>query len=121
MSHSDLPVEVALIADIIGRERALYLAGKTESTYLTIPQCPSSNHKLVQLLSLEEAKKLSREYTGWVFKMPSCRAIEMRWQQKAMNYLFSQGLTMPDIAEIFLVSRKTASIYIHQRRIIDGV
>lgn len=121
MHFRDLPTEVGLIAEIIGRERALFLAGKTERIWLTIPVRPSPNHKLVQILGMDDALKLSKAYPGWVIKMPGCWCVERDFRHKAMNFLYGQGFTLEAIAEIFSVSRRTVLNVVHYRRIENAV
>lgn len=120
MDFEDLPEVVGFIAQVIGRDRALYLAGQLNRGLLTIPATPTENHKIVQILGMADARKLSNAYPRWVVRMPNCWQMEIAYRHKCMHYLYSQGATMEYLAELFIVSKRNVRYVLNSRRITDG-
>lgn len=110
----DLPADVREIAWIIGREKALYLAGhvlkwgqgghRGKSACLYIPKRLKPNHRLVQILGWNDAAALCFEFAGLILQISSCSAVIQRWRNDEIRRLAAAGLTAQSIAPIMGIS-----------------
>ncbi|QKN87894.1 transcription regulator [Acinetobacter phage vB_AbaP_Alexa] len=112
-----LPKSVQEIADVIGREDALYLIGQ-------LPRCPTPSrrgsevllyvptlnrltpdHRLVKILGYPLARKLSANCAG-LWKPANCNGIVRSFRNKSMAEFWESGHTIQDIAAIFETTPK---------------
>ncbi len=116
-----LPVIVQEIADVIGREAALYLVGhylrwdgrgqrgKAASFY--VPQKLMADHRLVQLLGWDKAAVLAEGFGGEIIHLSSCRGIVQRWRDNEIRRLAASGVANDNIADWFgITARHVRSI-----------
>lgn len=108
-----LPAAVQDIADIIGRERALFLIGKLPRHYnqtnqksrccLYVPKMArlKPDHSLVKLMGWSDAVKLSENFGGEIFNLPTMGAIYRPFRDQAIVRLLGEGVPVAMIAEWF--------------------
>jgi hypothetical protein len=104
----DLPRDIRLIASIVGREKAINLAGKllTKSGYkvisLYIPKRLTKDHKLIELVGENNAKALVDNLGGEILYIENClRSLVMRFRNRAIERLSLDGVSNKTIAFLF--------------------
>lgn len=110
----DLCQSLREIAWIVGREKALYLAGhvlkwgqgghRGKSAWLYIPKRLKPDHRLVQILGWDDAAALVYEFAGLALPISSCRGVVQRWRDSEVRRLAAAGLTAQSIAPIMGIS-----------------
>ncbi len=111
-----LPENVQAIADVIGRERALYLAGQCirwdrtgrhgRRGWLYIPKSLDQSHPLARLAGLEDAHKLVRAFGGEILMISPCAAVIRRWRKAEGRRMASVGLTHTEISASLGITRR---------------
>jgi hypothetical protein len=108
------------IADVIGRERALYLIGKLPRCYsgpdgkaswrviLYVPtiQRLTAKHQLVEILGMQDAQKLCRHFGGEILQPGNCYEIYKRFRDASIARLAAQGLQQQTLEVIFDMSTR---------------
>lgn len=112
-----LPKSVQEIADVIGRERALYLVGRlprcttrdkrypgaTQSHVMlyvpTVSRLPL-DHQLVQILGYLDAVKLCQHFGGEILQPASCIEIYRRYRDEQIARMAGEKMTPSQIAAI---------------------
>lgn len=119
-----LPNSVQEIADVIGRERALYLVGqlprrvtrdkrypaaRNSELMLYVPtvQRLRDDHMLVRVLGADDAVKLCRTFGGETLKPANCNAIYSRYRDAQMARMVGEGYPTKYVADLFGVSSQT--------------
>lgn len=119
-----LPRSVQEIADVIGRERALYLVGqlprrvtrdkrypaaKNSELMLYVPtaQRLSDDHPLVRILGADDAAKLCRHFGGETLKPANCNEIYRRYRDAQITRMVGEGYPVSYVADLFGVSGQT--------------
>lgn len=109
-----LPNSVQEIADVIGRERALYLIGRLPRCIAGVPGKQSSrvilyvptvqrlpaDHELVRILGYNDAVKLCRAFGGEILQPANCSEIYRRYRDAQISRMSSEGMTAVHIASI---------------------
>lgn len=119
-----LPASAQEIADVIGRDRALYLIGKLPKTYppstrslngaaerviMYVPKTLKPDHLLVNILGWEDAVKLVQFFGGEILCPANCREIYRRFRDKSIAEMLRDGELPEIIAELMGVSKKTVA------------
>lgn len=114
-----LPSSVQEIADVIGRERALFLIGQLPKTYppstrtahgaterviLYVPKSLRADHPLVEILGWKDASRLVKAFAGEVMQPANCREIYRRFRDRSILAMLQAGETSSTVAEIMGVS-----------------
>ncbi|KVX10606.1 hypothetical protein WL01_22485 [Burkholderia ubonensis] len=121
MQQATLPNSVQVIADVIGRERALYLIGqlptyvagaegkKSSHIILNVPTLPRLHdaHRLVRILGRTDAEKLCRQFGGEILWPANCAEIYRRYRTKVAVQLVREGRTVVDVADLLGVHPRT--------------
>jgi hypothetical protein len=109
----DLPRDIRLIASIIGRQKAINLAGKllTRSGYrvisLYIPKRLTQDHKLIELVGENEAKALSDNLGGEILYIENCyRGLVTRFRNREIDRLSLEGVSNKTIAFLFNLTQR---------------
>lgn len=107
----DLPETVRLIAEVIGREQALYLAGHVvrwdrsghygKSSYLYVPRRLTADHRLVHILGWESARRLAAAIGGETLPVAPCKSVFQRFRDAEVRRMASAGASNDNIANIF--------------------
>lgn len=115
----NLPASVQLIADVIGRDRALFLIGKLPKTYppstrtahgaterviLYIPKALKPDHVLVQILGWQDASRLVHAFGGEIMQPANCREIYRRFRDRSILGMLREGQTTTTVAQLMGVS-----------------
>lgn len=106
-----LPSTVQELADIIGREDALYLIGQLPTckrsgggndVLLYVPTLSrlTPDHRLVKILGYPLARKLSAYHPG-LWKPANCNGIVRNFRNRSISEFWESGHTITEIAEIF--------------------
>jgi hypothetical protein len=114
----DLPESVQEIADVIGRERALYLIGQIPQcgkrswrVNLYVPQRLKPDHQLVQILGWQDAQRMVREFGGMILQPSNCNHLHRRFRNATIHRLAADGQSIQDIAEsVQLTARQVRNI-----------
>lgn len=111
---SKLPASVQEIANVIGRERALFLIGKLPRFHrdchpsgqpmLYIPKTLRADHPLVELMGFQDAHKLVKAFGGEILQPASCQDVYRTFRDKSIIALLMAGLRPRTIADLFDVS-----------------
>lgn len=130
-----LPPVVQDIADVLGRERALFLIGqlprcvitdrskgdvgtKAERVILYVPKNLKPDHVLVRILGWQDAQRLVAMFGGELLNPPTMRdTIYRPWRDEAIRNLVDQGVGQDMVAEWFGLTRKR----VHQLTATHGV
>jgi hypothetical protein len=107
------------IADVIGRERALYLIGKLprcfcksngsaqrEYVVMYVPKQVSTSHNLVKILGWKDANRLVMHFGGEILYPPNCSAIYRQYRDASIIRLHSEGMAKADIITLMQVSER---------------
>jgi len=111
-----LPSSVQEIADVIGRERALYLVGRLPRAYdrghpsgqviLYVPKTLRHDHPLVGVLGFDDAHKLVRAFGGEILQPASCKDIYREYRDRSIKSMLITGARAGHIADLFEVSER---------------
>jgi hypothetical protein len=127
-----LPKSVQEIADVIGRERALYLVGQLPRCVTRDKRYPGAtqshvmlyvptvarlqlDHELVRILGYVDAVKLCRAFGGEILQPASCIEIYQRYRDAQIVRMGEQGMTTADLVATFNVSRETVRAAIRRQ------
>jgi hypothetical protein len=113
-----LPTSVQEIADVIGRERALYLVGqlprcvagvdgkKSSRVILYVPSVSrlTLDHELVRILGYNDALKMCRNFGGLILQLANCSDIYNNYRDKMILKFLSEGMTPVQVAAILGIS-----------------
>ncbi|MDR3445732.1 hypothetical protein [Dyella sp.] len=122
MMHKPLPSRTQLVADVIGRERALFLVRNWKRTLSTNPKAQilsiyipvklSPDHELVRVMGWPDASKLVAAFRGEILNLSTCEDVFRSWRNMAIRELHAeQGLKPQDLAEWFeLTDRQVRNI-----------
>lgn len=112
------------LANVIGREKALYLISQLPRTYcgapgkkswqpmLYVPKRLSPTHMLVRILGWHDAEKLVAVFGGELLKPPSCASIYRQWRDASIRRLhLERGMGIDELADWFgLCTRRVHDI-----------
>lgn len=113
-----LPASVQEIADVIGRETALYLIGQLPTCYagadgkrstrviLYVPKRLPPNHRLVEILGWHTALQLVEGFGGEILQPANCQEVYRRFRDSEARRLVTEGLTATQLAEVMAVSER---------------
>lgn len=120
-----LPRSVQEIADVIGRERALFLIGKLPKCYvadkrrreknvggfservmLYVPKVLRPDHSLVRILGWNDAQALVNAFGGEMLAPGNCREVYRPFRDQHMARLVGEGVQPATVALWFGVSEK---------------
>lgn len=113
-----LPASVQEIADVIGREAALYLIGQLPTCYagtsgkqstrviLYVPKRLKPGHRLVTILGWHTALQLVEGFGGEILQPANCQEVYRRFRDSEAARLTADGLTPARLAEIMAVSER---------------
>ena len=113
-----LPASVQEIADVIGRERALYLIGQLPRCYagkeghkssrviLYVPTAKRipADHYLVRILGWQDAMKMCQAFGGEILQPANCSEIYRRYRNAEIARMAGEGMSAKDIADVFQVN-----------------
>jgi hypothetical protein len=111
-----LPASVQEIADVIGRERALFLVGQLPRCYVDtvghqswrvimyVPKDLKPDHDLVKMLGWADAMKLVKGFGGEIMQPASCAGIYKTFRDRSALTMLETGMKPVEIAEILGVS-----------------
>lgn len=113
-----LPESVQEIADVIGRETALYLIGQLPTCYagaegkrstrviLYVPKRLKPTHPLVQILGWHTALQLVEGFGGEILQPANCQEVYRRFRDDEARRLAAAGLSSAQLAEVLAVSER---------------
>lgn len=114
-ANHDLPPSVAEIANIIGREKALVLAGACKGA-LYVPKRLKDGHKLIGLIGEKSARELCKEWGGILLYIATCAKLRADWRNNAIRKWSAQGVCQEALAELAgLTVRHVANILSENR------
>lgn len=113
-----LPSSVQEIADVIGRDRALFLVGQLPRCYKTrqhtkqagwhvilyVPKVIKPDHQLVQILGWADATKLVAVFGGEILQPANCTEVYRAFRDKTALAMIEAGKTPVEVAELLGVS-----------------
>lgn len=114
-----LPNSVQEIADVIGREAALYLIGQLPTMYagkdghkstrviLYVPKRLNTDHRLVAILGWKTACELVEGFGGEILQVANCQEVYRRFRDAEVRRLANDnGLSADQLADIMAVSKR---------------
>lgn len=116
-----LPASVQEIADVIGRDRALFLIGQLPKTYppstrtthgaterviLYVPKSLRPDHPLVRILGWKHASKMVVAFGGEILTPANCREVYRRFRDRSIAMMIGDGVETGKIAEMMGVSHR---------------
>ena len=106
-----LPRSVQEIADVIGRDLALFLVGNLPRAYspchpsgqviLFVPRNLRADHPLVSLIGWHPALKLVRAFGGEILQPATCAGLYREFRDRSIRELLRQGQSATTIMEWF--------------------
>lgn len=107
-----LPSSVQEIANVIGRDRALFLVGQLPRCYsrkschviLYVPKVIKPDHQLVQILGWSDASKLVAGFGGEILHPANCTEVYRAFRDKTALAMIEGGKTPVEVAELLGVS-----------------
>jgi len=106
-----LPESVEEIAEVIGREKALYLIGRLPTSgsrkwrkCVYIPKKLPVDHKLVELLGWNDAAKLSYAFAGMILQPSNCRFLHRAHRNREIHRMGAEGIPVTEIADVVELS-----------------
>ena len=109
----ELPKSVQEVAEVIGRERALYLIGRLAGqsrrdrrVMLYVPKRLNPDHKLVRLIGWHDADRLVRAFGGEIMELSTFRMKQREHRNSAMRRMAVQGISNAEIADTFGTSER---------------
>lgn len=119
---NDLNGDLRSIAEVIGRQNALYLVSqcpryKTEKRagqgqlFLYVPTLKrlEMNHFLVKTLGYLDAEKLSKEFGGELLVLAQCKQIILKARDDGIREMIRRGFNVTELANIFNVTERIVS------------
>lgn len=113
----ELPHCVQEIADVIGRERALYLIGKLprvrieskqwSKSILYVPKRLTFDHILTKILGWNDATKLVNVFGGEILHPGNCDYIYRNFLRESIRKMAADGMTPKQLSELFNLSDRT--------------
>lgn len=101
-----LPPSTQEIADVIGREKALFLIGQLKPTpgrrwriCLYVPRRMPLDHWLVRLLGYQDAEALRREFGGIILQPGSCSHLVREFRNREVRRMAAEGMSHAEIAD----------------------
>lgn len=126
-----LPATVQEIADVIGRERALFLIGQlpvcqvqdkrykaatSRRVILYVPKVLRLDHPLVTILGFKDAERLVHAFGGEILCPPLMRdAVYRPFRDQAIARIHGQGVPIGVLADWFSMTERRV------RQVLDGV
>jgi hypothetical protein len=116
LSKRRLPKSTQELADVIGRERALFLVGQLPDSYrdsrgrfdgcacLYIPAKLHPMHPLVRMIGWHDAQRLVRAFGGEILWPSKCADLIREWRDANIRRLSADGLKVQQLAEWFGLS-----------------
>lgn len=112
-----LPTSVQDIADVIGRDDALYLIGQLPQVkrsnggnevllYVPTLQRLTPDHRLSQILGFPLARKFSVHFGGQLLKPANCNGFVREFRNKSICEFRESGHSIAEISEIFQITTK---------------
>lgn len=107
-----LPASVQEIADVIGRDRALFLIGQLprfsrsdsrggEQVILYVPRTLKPDHCLVRIIGWSDASKLVAAFGGELLKPGNCACVYRGFRDANIRRLVAEGVPAAMVAEWF--------------------
>lgn len=118
----DLQGDLRSIAEVMGRQQALYLisqcprykvAGRQGAQVLLyVPKTKNFDisHHIVQSLGYHDAYKLSQHFGGELLVLSQCRHIILKVRNEGIKSLVNLGISKKEVAELFGVSQRTIGL-----------
>lgn len=113
-SDLGLPESVQEIAEVIGRDKALYLIGQLPTcgkrswrVVLYVPKRIRADHQLVRLLGWHDAQAMVREFGGMILQPSNCNQVHRQFRNQEVRRLADSGLDNDAIAAAVGVSTRT--------------
>lgn len=105
-SMRDLPETIREIAEVIGREQALYLIGRLPPAgsrpwriCFYVPKAIKPDHQLIRILGYHDAMRMVRAFGGEILQTSNGRFIERRFRNLVIWHLSVNGMTAPEISQ----------------------
>ncbi|QAU22875.1 hypothetical protein EO087_01790 [Dyella sp. M7H15-1] len=122
-----LPRSVQQVADVIGRDKALYLVSQLPRTYsrnhpngqvwLYVPCVLDADHRLARWLGLAEAAALVAAFRGEILELARCAQLSRAVRNQGVLRLLLQGYAVDRVASVFgLSSRMVRNIWKSRQR-----
>lgn len=110
----ELPQSVQEIADVIGRERALFLIGqlprcgkRSWRVAVYVPRTLKPDHILVRILGWVDAQRMARHFGGEILQPSNGSFIERRFRNREIWRLRDDGHSKPEISDRLDVNLET--------------
>lgn len=122
----ELPRTVQEIADVIGRERALFLIGQLpkctsrdprypaaikQHVILYVPKRLKPDDLLVKILGWNDASKLVSYFGGEILQPGTCAEIYRNFLRNSARRMHADGVQAKEIAELLELSERTVKRY----------
>lgn len=115
-----LPQNIQAVAEVIGREKALYLVGQLPRTrqvkqdsrvrwriYLYVPKRLTADCNLVQILGWSDALKMSRMFGGEILQLESCKQLATDFLHLSIRAQHHAGASIQVLSTSFGMTTKS--------------
>lgn len=100
-----LPTATAKLSELIGSDGTIalieYARQGDGKRHIYVPLRPKPGNNLVQLIGMEAAAKLAKEFGGQVIELPKYKAIDRAQRDQQVKNMAAAGLTLKKIAKTF--------------------
>lgn len=116
----DLNGDLKAIAEVIGRQQALYLVSqcpryKVEGRqgkgqvllYVPKPRLLDAGHHLCEIIGREDAEKICATFGGELLMLSHCRSIILKHRNDGIVAMAKQGFSIDDLSVFFGLSTRT--------------
>jgi hypothetical protein len=102
-----LPPTAQVVAEVIGREATLRLAGKCQYRHLYVPSSPfPADHWVTREVGERHARALQAAFRGSLLPLASCYHVHQAERDEAIRAAHASGSGITEIAETFRMSRQ---------------
>ena len=106
MNKPPLPPTAQVIADVIGREATLILAGKVANRNLYIPYSLDDTHWIAKTIGYAKAHALKQEFGGLHMSLANCVHYYTRERNEHIKEDYLSGVSTITLADKYQISQR---------------
>lgn len=110
-----LPETAQVIADVIGREATLRLAGKVSNRNLYIPKRMTEDHWIARSIGYAKAHALATEFGGLLMSLATCEHYFTRERNARIRSEFAAGKSTLELAAAHEMTQRRV------QQIVEGI
>ena len=88
------------MARLIGRDKALMIAGACANGRIYVPKTINAGHRIAQLIGVDAARKLAHQWGGEIIYLAKCHEVKCRFRNEAIRRWHNEGRTRRELADL---------------------